>query len=95
MIEENKADRREDRVLSHDPATMMLADGRCIRGQLGNMNLGGMLFVADEDLELVLQRDTLVEIAISLYGRDSRFSCLVAHQSENQIGLRLQRTDGS
>ncbi len=93
-MEVDKAERREDRVLSHDPATMILADGRRICGQLGNMNLGGMLFVAD-DTSLLLTRDTLVEISISLYGRESRFTCLVAHQSDNQIGLRLQRSDGS
>ncbi|MBF0096101.1 MAG: PilZ domain-containing protein [Magnetococcales bacterium] len=94
MMQVDKAERREDRLLSRDAATMILADGRQIRGQLGNMNLGGMLFVA-EDLSAPLQRDTPVEVSISLYGRDSRFTCFVAHQRDNQIGLRLQRDEGS
>ena len=83
--------RREDRLVSCDPAVMMVSDGRRIAGSISNMNLGGMLFVA-EDESTVLERGMSVEVAISLYGRESKFSCTVAHQQDNRFGLQLRRS---
>ncbi len=82
--------RREDRLVSHDPAIMLLADGRRVTGHIGNMNLGGMLFVADE-LSLPLERDMSVEIVINLYGRESQFTCTVTYRKDNSFGLQLKR----
>lgn len=83
--------RREDRVLSYDPAVMVLANGEEIGGLIGNMSLGGMLFVAENEQVPLLEQGILVEIRITLYGRASHFNCILAHQKENCFGLKLCR----
>ena len=89
-MQKGDGDRREDRLVSRDPAVMRLADGKKIPGRIDNMSLGGLLFVAD-DPEFLLERGVDVELEISLYGRESRFPCQVAHRQENQFGLKLHR----
>ncbi|MEO5363368.1 MAG: PilZ domain-containing protein [Magnetococcus sp. DMHC-8] len=86
----DRNNRREDRLVSHDPASMVLADGRRMAGRLGNMNLGGMLFVVDGE-PLSLEEGATVEIELTLYGRESRFACTVTHRQDRQFGLQLHR----
>ncbi|MEO5339527.1 MAG: PilZ domain-containing protein [Magnetococcus sp. MYC-9] len=83
--------RREDRLLGSEPAVMVMTDGRKATGLIGNMSLGGMLFVAD-DTTLVLEKGSLVDIVLTLYGRESQFTCSMAHQKGNQFGLQLHRS---
>ncbi|MEO5349456.1 MAG: PilZ domain-containing protein [Magnetococcus sp. YQC-3] len=89
-MEKDGQDRREDRLVSRDPAVMRLADGKEVPGRIDNMSLGGLLFVAD-DPAFLLERGVDVEIELTLYGRESRFPCQVAHRQENQFGLKLHR----
>lgn len=87
----DKVDRREDRVLSYDPAVMILENGDKITGFIGNMSLGGMLFVAADEGAPLLEQGILVEIRITLYGRVSHFNCTLAHQQAHRFGLKLCR----
>ena len=89
-MEKGGEDRREDRLVGRDPAVMRLADGKEVPGRIDNMSLGGLLFVAD-DPAFFLERGVDVEIELTLYGRESRFPCQVAHRQENQLGLKLHR----
>ncbi|MBF0460039.1 MAG: PilZ domain-containing protein [Magnetococcales bacterium] len=84
--------RQEQRLVRSDPAVMILADGSRVNGLIGNMSLGGLLFLADGTVPIVAQ-NAFVDIVISLYGRDSQFTCTMTHQQDNQFGLKLHRSE--
>ena len=80
-----------NRLMRSDPAVMVLADGQRVSGYIANMNMGGVLFVADT-LVPVLQEGRLpVEIVINFQGKDSSFACAVVHHQDRCFGLRLHK----
>ena len=84
--------RREDRLLGSEVAVMVMPDGQKVAGHMGDMSLGGMLFVAEDANCPSVERGVTVEVSLTLYGRESQFSCTVAHQRANCFGLQLQRS---
>ncbi|MBF0161186.1 MAG: PilZ domain-containing protein [Magnetococcales bacterium] len=90
-MQDGDGKRKEVRLLGAEAAVMLLSDGRSLAGHMGDMSLGGMLFVTEEEEPPLLDRGAPVEILLTLYGRESRFSCTVAHQQANKFGLQLHR----
>lgn len=93
--QKERGDRQEERLVSHDPATLILTDGRAFQGRVTDMSLGGMLFMAEEPLPAIEQGEQLA-ICLELYGRALTFPCLMMHQQSNRAGLkRLRDPEGS
>lgn len=82
--------RSDERLFSAISATMCLVDGRKFAGQVVDMSMGGMLFIAEMSLPAI-PLETSVKISMALYGRPSDFSCVLKYHRDDHVGLQLQR----